>query len=213
MGTLLNRRRYMGGAKEQGYIQDGLVFWLDGIDKGENEGYWTDLKGGCQFTIPASGVTTLTNGFEWTSKTPMPLDSGEIPKGAGVTVEIVLVKKTGTSNPAIIFASDKQAPSNAVGISLTNNSIVFLQRCRQMSISLSLDTLYRLSYNTDVCAANEEQKNTTGTDYWSADTIGIGTCGSGRGIIGIIHSIRIYNRKLSLAEMINNQKYDLVRFG
>ena len=35
----LNRRRYMGGSKaydENSYIQDGLVFQLDGINKGNS---------------------------------------------------------------------------------------------------------------------------------------------------------------------------------
>lgn len=29
-----------------GYIDDGLVFWLDGIDKGGVHGKWIDLVGG-----------------------------------------------------------------------------------------------------------------------------------------------------------------------
>ena len=47
------RRRYLmihqGGGQQydaDSYIQNGLVFQLDGIDKGSNTGYWTDRKGG-----------------------------------------------------------------------------------------------------------------------------------------------------------------------
>ena len=32
------------------YVQDGLVFQLDGIDKGNVEGAWVDRKAGKQFT-------------------------------------------------------------------------------------------------------------------------------------------------------------------
>ena len=33
------------------YVQDGLVFQLDGIDKGNVEGAWVDRKAGRQFTL------------------------------------------------------------------------------------------------------------------------------------------------------------------
>lgn len=47
------RRRMMmqqGGEPLPEYIQDGLVFWLDGIDKGNITGKWIDLIGGIEFT-------------------------------------------------------------------------------------------------------------------------------------------------------------------
>ena len=33
------------------YVQDGLVFQLDGIDKGNVEGAWVDRKAGKEFTL------------------------------------------------------------------------------------------------------------------------------------------------------------------
>lgn len=39
-----------GHSESGGYIKDGLVFWLDGIDKGPTEGKWTDLVGGMEFS-------------------------------------------------------------------------------------------------------------------------------------------------------------------
>lgn len=49
MGIILNRRRVCGGKKDDTYIQDGLVFWLDGIDKGNEPTAWTDLVNGVSF--------------------------------------------------------------------------------------------------------------------------------------------------------------------
>lgn len=36
-------------AKTHGYITDGLVFHLDGINKGAKEGMWVDLVSGVEF--------------------------------------------------------------------------------------------------------------------------------------------------------------------
>lgn len=40
-----------GAPGPQGYVQDGLIFQLDGIDKGNTEGYWTDLIGNIQYSL------------------------------------------------------------------------------------------------------------------------------------------------------------------
>lgn len=44
----------IGHPDEEDYIKDGLVFWLDGIDKGGEEGKWVDLVGGVEFTPDAA---------------------------------------------------------------------------------------------------------------------------------------------------------------
>ena len=41
----------IGGGSPTEYIQDGLVFWLDGENIGNTQGYWTDLIGGNLFQL------------------------------------------------------------------------------------------------------------------------------------------------------------------
>ena len=217
MGTLLNRRRYMGGGGAPvptDYIQDGLVFWLDGIDKGPNEGYWTDLKGGCQYSYPASGTTVLDKGVEFTSQVTMHLASGTVPNNSGYTIEVCFVKSGGGS-PTGIFSIESGATSGSIAVAINNNKNMFMQRQKCILENPTLDSLSMYSYNLDVCCVNGNQGTFTGTDYWSVgqNNVGVGAIYGTRGIIGIIHSIRIYNRKLSLLEMKHNQSIDSQRFG
>ena len=211
-----NRRRYMGGGgssyDENSYIQDGLVFQLDGINKGSNQGYWTDLKGGVTFTIPASGVDVLDKGFEYTSKTYMPLASGTIPNDSQYTVEVCFYKKNGDTLAGIFNAKSGYA-SGTIMIMINNNANVFLQRQVTIKEKALVDTLSRYSYNLNVCCVNGDEGTFAAADYWTTTQVGVGAVYGGRGIIGIVHSIRIYNRQLTLAEMQFNQNIDLKRFG
>ena len=217
MGALLSRRRYMGGGggAPTDYIRNGLVFHLDGIDKGENEGYWTDLVGGCKYSLPASGVTSIANGVEFTSMVTMPLVNGTVPNGTDKTIEVVVFKKSGSGTPAGVFQVNTVATSGDIAVYFNDNhKNVFMQRRKCVYESPALNVLSRYSYNLDVCCVNEVQGTFSDSDYWSVQTPGVGSgYKNTRGMIGIIHSIRIYDRKLSLNEMIANQKYDLIRFG
>ena len=60
MGTMINRRRVMGGKADIGYITDGLVFHLDGIKKGSDVNAWTDLVGNVKFPY-IDGITPRYN--------------------------------------------------------------------------------------------------------------------------------------------------------
>lgn len=66
---MINRRRYMGGGGAPvptDYIQDGLVFQLDGIDKGATDGTWVDLIGGNVFTN--NGAISFDTYFYFSNK-------------------------------------------------------------------------------------------------------------------------------------------------
>lgn len=212
-GCMINRRRYMGMRKldEKSYIQDGLVFQLDGINKGSNQGYWTDLKGGCTFTIPASGVNVLDKGFEFDVNSFMALSSGTIPNDMSYTVEASIVtKKIGRMG---VFCARTGNKSGDIMITLNGDVSVFMQRQNTVRIAYDINSLLAISYNTNVCCVNGSQGVFNNSDYWTTDKIGMGSFGGFLGNFqGIIHSIRIYNRQLSLAEMQFNQDIDLKRF-
>lgn len=61
------RRRGAGGNNRLEYITDGLVFHMDGLNKGSNPNYWTDTVGGLQFAY-VTGVTPSNNGIVFESK-------------------------------------------------------------------------------------------------------------------------------------------------
>lgn len=52
MNELMHRRRAMMLSKAEApaeYVQDGLVLWLDGINKGNTPDVWTDLISGYEY--------------------------------------------------------------------------------------------------------------------------------------------------------------------
>ena len=220
MGTLLNRRRYMGGGggsyDENSYIQDGLVFQLDGINKGSNQGYWTDLKGGVTFTIPTSGyLTEETNGFTWTGKVNMPVYSGTIPSGESCTMEVAMIK---TGNE-IIWGAFASAANNTLGTVVIarfrDNFFVINRKNAILASNIPVNQFTTVSMNAIYACVNKVEKTLSSeTDYISATAAGVGSVYGGyQGMLGTIYAIRIYNRQLTVAEMQFNQNIDLKRFG
>ena len=221
MGTLLNRRRYMGGVAalpydENSYIQDGLVFQLDGINKGSNQGYWTDLKGGCMFQVPeAEGLAEQNNCYTWTDNVNMPLHSGGIPQGVGCSVEIAMYNTvpTGTEKWGT-FGSANGSTGGIINIGgFRNFQFNFINRCRYLHLNnLVRNHFTTVSYcSAYACVDKIEVALEASVDYLT------GKCGVGNsygiGMRGSVYAIRVYNRQLTLAEMQFNQDIDLKRFG
>jgi hypothetical protein len=214
------------GYDENSYIQDGLVFQLDGINKGSNQGYWTDLKGGCTFTIPsADAVEVLDNCFKFYESANMPLASGTLAaSGVGKTIEVVAQRINYHSSGDSVFSTAKGSTSGNILVSLgvsSTSQIVFLQRTKRLKCNFNwtntridgqLATVVgRFSYNTDVACFNGAEAEFGAADYWTSNSIGVGY---GKNVFyGKVFAIRIYDRHLSLAEMQFNQNIDLKRFG
>lgn len=219
MGTLLNRRRYMGGVAappydENSYIQNGLVFQLDGINKGSNQGKWTDLVGGIEFTIPESEyLTKETNGFTWTGGVNMP-PSSQIPQGGDYTVEIAMIR-IGTGDKWGVFSSTVGNGEGTICIGRWRTYFQVLNRKRNMpNGNVPSDVFVTVSMSSEKACVNGIEKNlNSGTDYMTTVATGVGKVYSSGCMLGTIYAIRIYNRQLTVAEMQENQTVDLARFG
>lgn len=213
-----NTRRKVMGEKapdENSYIQDGLVFQLDGINKGSNQGYWTDLKGGVTFTIPTSEyLTEETNGFTWTGNVNMP-NSGTMPTGGTCTVEIAMFPRGYLSNNrSSIFASRTGNTQGDIQITRWDNRFVCIAKTKSIAVSSLIDNAFiTISFNTLAACVNKNQVQLSGSEYTSQTSTGVGKTASVSGMRGTIHAIRIYNKQLTLAEMQFNQNIDLKRFG
>ena len=73
------------------YVQDGLVFQLDGIDKGNVEGAWVDRKAGRQFTLNNCIVNSDNIEFNGTDSEAIDNDNYTLPTvPKDYTIEVVL---------------------------------------------------------------------------------------------------------------------------
>ena len=216
--TLLERRRAMmgggGGGSLADYVQNGLIFHLDGKSRGGVAGHWTDLIGNVDFTLDA-GVIEESNGIVCTTS-QFARDStygNNESSNSDYTIECVFREDNNFSSYIGLFA-----PVSGIGFGVTTGSNPrFYFGWRDSSSSTSQWRGYRRVSTTAIntVSINNSRGVRNGTDL-----TGTGTLYSSKGsscyagaIIGKLFSVRIYSRLLSRAEMIDNQKVDDKRFN
>lgn len=207
------------------YIKDGLVFHLDGIDKGPNPDAWTDLVGGVVFEN--NGAVALDNGWRFDNTSTSLLSC--LKAGSTInfpftthTIEVVFRNYLETPKASLLFIASN-INSLAAGYSKAINGLSFtLDKNNKINFPAPFFPLYDITYIAgayETCVYNDLTKiSNNGSDYWSLgtnkdSTIGGRNSSSPVPFMGIIHSIRIYNRLLSTEEMFHNQKVDRNRFS
>ena len=223
------------------YIQDGLVFHLDGINKGGVDNQWTDLIGGVDF--PNHGAIELENGwqFDGTGYLGYANDATKsLPFIAGnCTVEIafydnMINQQVGTVNAGMtlfFFGANSVTGSNdtncvylAYDYAYNEKYIngMYVGNTTNVWADSLIETLapHTLSINKDRAFDNELALTSLGKNHWDSisggRTIGAKqhpSAGLGNFAIGKIFAIRIYNRILTETEMRHNQNIDNNRFN
>lgn len=207
------RRRGAGGNNRLEYITDGLVFHMDGLDKGSNSGYWTDTIGGLQFAY-VNGVTPSNNGVFFASgHEPFvrPNTDADFPY-ATHTIEIVCSSING-----ILFFN---SASGQIALGRLQNGLIYGVGNPTTPIPIvngDIQSCISVSDSKSVINGVSVQRSGSPTS-WSVDSSNVITIG-GRSLrtdykfVGTIYDIRIYNRRLSIEEMIYNQKIDNDRYS
>jgi len=202
------------------YITDGLVLWLDGINKGNTPNAWDDLVSGYSFSahdpsqvvFGADFVEFLDNRNSYLYNSDF--DAPNYQRG---TIEIVY--DTHISHAQILFQS-KSHRTLAYGVG--SGSVIWVKtafagtesemykypRFTSGSVSVSLTGAYYDGIS---------QQN-TGQDFWSDDVRDNSIIGKtyyrvDRCFGGKIYCIRIYNRQLTQSEVRNNYLVDRQRFS
>lgn len=198
------------------YIQDGLIFQLDGINKGTNEGAWTDLVGGHIYTN--YGATVLENGWRLNNKSLRSTDCNFLPANSNQTVEIVF-KPTVNSGPQAVWMQNgnQDMTTNTVLLFWNGTAVTFLQHNKTYTIPLTVNAYHCISLNLTLGLVNGVKKNpNTNNDYWNntTDYSVIGCRNGGAAYFkGDIFAIRVYDRRLTEDEMLHNQQVDNIRFN
>lgn len=215
---LMQRRRQllmMGGG---GYIKNGLVLQLDGIDKGTSDTTkWVDLVGGIEFT-EVNGVS-MHNGNHLTF-----FGSGygeqmlvgdkvvDFPASTHTVEAVMICRNSGWQG---IFGSGKNG--NVMLYQQTGYKLAMAGTQTGLTKELPINsprivslTSERYMYNGEVF---EYPSSLILTRNFVYPTIGSLNTTQSYGFKGDLFAIRIYNRHLTTEEMLHNHKVDNERFN
>lgn len=198
------------------YIQSGLVFQLDGIERGSNPLVWTDKKHLIEF--PYSNATSVGSDYVMFDGTGC-IVSNIIPaiNAYQGTIEVCISDYT-TSNCKIFCIGSYHdliqfiIYKNKIGFSNSNayNSVVAISNFpTKATYSINKDTLFVNSEKFTEFTI-EQFNNTNQLE------IIIGSRypdGNSWNFNGKIHSIRVYDRILTDDEILHNQDIDRQRFN
>ena len=221
MNPLLIRRRGMmaqggGGGSIGDYIQNGLVFHLDGIEKGVTNNAWTDRIGGIVFT--SSNAEELVNSWRTGSGKKLINSSSFVFDSRTNTIEVVMERESPNSTQSDIFSS---LDTSCIILSV-DSGYIYISHRNEPGFRLSSNTPgltsiapYCVSARQNLAVVNGVSKTTTGNASIGSSTYNsIGSRGNGNyPFSGKIYAVRIYDRFLSESEMLHNQTVDNIRFN
>lgn len=200
------------GGNAEDYVQSGLVLHLDAKLPGNTSGQWKDLKAGVVFTnygatfnkdhVYFDGVDDyLTN------------TTFSAPTSNNGTIEVVIDDETFGTKLSLVFMCKT---NGGLGFG-KNASKHILWSCGTSTKAKPVATLAKASFSISNVGKyqNGVTLSTSGTDYWGSrnSTNWIGRRSTGHYFKGKIYSIRMYNRQLTQAEVLQNLAVDNLRFN
>ena len=194
------------------YVQDGLVFQLDGIDKGNVEGAWVDRKAGRQFTL--NNCIVNSDNIEFNGTDSSAVYNQLLDLGTTTTLEVVFIKEK--TSATIISSGDKV---QLIALHTTSGYNYRFFSGNQITGKPFPDptAIHTLSIPTSgrpILDQIAQPKTYKDFDSESeSDTTHTYVGGGPSYLKGKIYSIRIYNRNLTQAEMLKNQMIDIERFN
>lgn len=207
----------------QGYITSGLVAHWDAIDKNNdnNPSKWGDLVGGSvagsELSVFGSDNTNNYAEFDGAHRMSFITD-GNIPvTTTKYTIEICYDKSNATKKECLFVYNTQENGVCAAFATWGGNGeyIITGGNTANQKCFKNVGTYPRTTsvVNQTKCIINGvSQEVSESQNYLGGPNKFIGG-GFDTFFDGKIYSIRIYNRELSDEEIINNQKYDKLRFG
>ena len=212
------------------YVQDGLVFQLDGIDKGNVEGAWVDRKAGRQFTLNNCIVNSDNIEFNGTDSEAIDNDNYTFPTvPENYTIEVVLYYGGGSG--ILTQNSTTTGYGSPMMVALYSTSYYFTigrnlyavealpenkYMCLQAQANGQNKTV-QVNCNGDVLATRKGTNSIIDNNKFAYGRPSVGcvwtssTEKAGQ-LLGKVYSIRLYNRLLTEEERYNNMVVDYMRF-
>lgn len=196
----------MLGQSEPTYVQNGLVLHLDALDPGSADGStWVDKVSGHIFTN--HGATLGIDHFLFAAGDYMDNSSFTAPSPNYGTIEVVY--DLDFTNYVHVFV-----PAAKTQIGMAHRNRLFLG-CGNVPTWTGETAKGNFSASKSLAWMNGTALTAGAVGGLSIQT-GVNTISTANGsnaVIGKIYAIRIYNRALTEAEMLNNYNLDLTRYN
>ena len=210
------------------YVQAGLVFQLDGIDKGNVEGAWVDRKAGRQFTLNNCIVNSNNIEFNGTDSEAIDNDNYTLPTvPENYTIEVVLYYGGGSG--ILTENSTTTSYGSPMMVALYSTAYYFTIGRKLYAVEALPENKYmclqaqsmgqevQVNCNGDVLAKRQGTDSIIKNDFFAYGRPSVGcvwTSSSDRAgqLLGKVYSIRLYNRLLTEEERYNNMVVDYMRF-
>lgn len=194
------------------YIQDGLIFQLDGINKGNDSTKWIDLIGGNYFTLNDHSILhddcIEMDGAGY-------INSNFSNLGVLATNGTIEVCFNNYKNSGVLFIQTK---STELGLLIWNSGFAYKPLGNNKNeYKINPLGIFSASMSESLAVVNGNIITNRANNKWdqnsSRSTIGGRDRGTAYYYKGKIYAIRIYNRKLTEDEMLHNQQVDNIRFN
>lgn len=216
---LLKRRQMMiqsseiSGGKLSDYVQNGLVLHMDGKSGKNGNTSWDSVVGNVIFTNYGA---TFNNDHVYFDGVDDYLSNSSYnaPTSGNGTIEVVIDNEDFGQVTNLVYMSKTRA---GIGFGITSAKYI-LYSCGATVRTRSIATLAKASFSISNAGKyqNGQALSTSGSDYWAGqdqNTNFIGKRKTGGFFKGKIYSIRIYNRQLTQAEVLQNLAVDNIRFN
>lgn len=205
----------MAASRQETYVEDGLVLWLDGIDKGGTPGAWVDKAAGHIFES-VNGFDDGTDyvGLSATSSQYLRNASFVVPDAITGTIEVVI---TDYAAKSLIFMPNEN-DQLAFGITTAGDKIICSTMSNVKTIGFTFGSkVFSVCNNVRAIIDGTAAAFSTNDAWGGADNaycyIGCRNTSSPNYATAKIHAIRMYNRVLTEAEILHNQRVDNARFN
>lgn len=223
----MEARRRLLMQNRSSYVADGLVLNLDGLNRGGRTGLWVDRIAGNVCTLIGDCVE-IDNGVTFNGNTENTQygvfdELVQIDKDIG-TVEWVirLDSRNNTGRPVLSMGNLMMGGSIASDTANSGNPVMryYCDANNGMDfykfddVSSASTLVYIMSGSSERAMCNGTLGSKRTVTSWPSTQVGgrLASRGQGNPFQGTIYAVRLYNRHLTEAEMLHNQRLDNKRF-
>lgn len=210
-----------GDAVPTEYVSDGLVFQIDGIldqsripqpivAMGMENKPFTEYRG----TVARNSAN---NGWYFDGATCLQVQGNTVAVNyATSTIEVVFKDYNGFTKNNFLFGTGRSDGNNIIAGTSPAPKFVYTPEANPAYEMQPTTDIVTVSASSAIGMSNGDTLTASGShsfNRYGIVTVGGKPNGSTLDLYGEIYAIRVYDRQLSISEVRNNQKLDMLRFN